>query len=209
MTNEIRRAIVVVRGTYPGEYPGSSTELPIVWDQTGHHTNVTALTSHPNLQLPASSAIQLVCRLRAPLTVRGRLLQDGQQVSPEKYLATWRTAPRVCHSRVAEDLQIALSSVATFDLRVERCNKGGYLLEELGIVDIDSLVSQFPAVPVGQQWRIEFDLASPHAWRVFAQFAARSYYDPEVRAQPAQFHVQTRALAGTAPQPDLFGEELA
>ncbi len=84
MINEIRQAIVVFPGTYSGEYPGSSTELPIIWDQTGHHTNLTALTGHPSRQLPASSAIELICRLRTPLTVRGRLLQYGQQVSPEK-----------------------------------------------------------------------------------------------------------------------------
>lgn len=93
----------------------------------------------------------------------------------------------MCHTRIA-NLQIAVSGVATFDLTVERCNKGGYLLEELGIDDIDALLSQYPADPVGQQWRIEFDLASPRAWRVFAQFAARSYYDAERMTQPAQFH---------------------
>ena len=206
MINEMRQAIVTFPGTYPGDYPGSATELPIVWDQTGHHTNVNALTSHPSRQLPASSAIQVVCRLRAPMTVRGRLLQDGQRVSPEKYLATWRTASRVCHTCAAEDLQIALSGVATFDLHVERRTKGGYLLEEQSIVDIDSLMSQFPAVPVGEQWRIEFDLASPLAWRVFALFSARSYYDAERKTQPAQFHLQARAVTGTALQPDLFGE---
>ncbi|MDF3833236.1 hypothetical protein P3W85_09795 [Cupriavidus basilensis] len=75
----------------------------------------------------------------------------------------------------------------------------------MDIVDIDSLVFQCPADAVGNLWRIEFDLASPPAWRVFAQFTARNYYDPEVSAQPAQFHVQTRALDGTALQPDLFG----
>ncbi|MBK4736039.1 hypothetical protein [Noviherbaspirillum pedocola] len=141
--NEVARIVVVIPGSYHRH-----RHMVIVRDAgAGLCVIGQEPTSYPFNS--GECAVGTMCSYRAALTVRGRLLLNGERVTPEYYLRTWRavvpTSPEDLRQRHGVE---AFARIAV-NLAAERAKSWRHTEEGSRVHNLDSFFATYPLDDAG------------------------------------------------------------
>lgn len=188
--NEIARIVVVIPGSYH-----RTRHMVIVRDaDSGLSVIGQEPTSYPFNY--GDCAVGTMCCYRAALTVRGRLLLNGERVTPEYYLRTWRAVVPTSPENLRQRHGVAAFARIAVDHAAERVKSWRYTEEGSCAHNFDSFFSIYPPDDAGTV-TVPLDTA-----RAFADLAtwrsncAREHGGNYLALSPVTFFANDIAKAG-------------